>query len=400
MEQSTSTSPRWNATTKLVIGLTLVAIFAGLLVKFQNILPPLIMSFLLVYLLYPAASFLKRKVRMNWTLAVTSIYLVIVLLLLGGLTLSGVELVNQVQNAVVMVQDSLDRIPELVDQIAHWRWQFGPFVLDMASVDLDGLSTQIIDTVQPMLGRTGQLLGTVASGAVNTLGWTAFVLLISFFILAESGGLGGGIMNVNIPGYKADMERMGKELGQIWNAFLRGQLILITLATVIYTVVLGMLGVRAAIGLAVMAGLARFLPYVGPAISWTVLALVAYFQEFKLFGLDAVFYTLLVLAIAWIIDGILDNIVSPRIMADALKVHPAAVMVAALIAANLLGLLGVVIAAPILATMQLLGRYILRKLFDLDPWEGLQDLPAPPPLRKQAREWIQNIRARLKFSKK
>jgi hypothetical protein len=69
-----------------------------------------------------------------------------------------------------------------------------------------------------------------------------------------------------------------------------------------------------------------------------------------------------------IIDQIFDNLVSPRIMADVLKVHPAGVLVMALVAANLLGILGVVIAAPILATLQLIGRYVLRKMFDQDPW--------------------------------
>jgi predicted PurR-regulated permease PerM len=67
-------------------------------------------------------------------------------------------------------------------------------------------------------------------------------------------------------------------------------------------------------------------------------------------------------------------------MAESLKVHTAAVFVAAIIARDLLGILGVVIAAPILATMQLAGRYILRKMFDLDPWGGMEENPLPPPL--------------------
>jgi hypothetical protein len=57
-------------------------------------------------------------------------------------------------------------------------------------------------------------------------------------------------------------------------------------------------------------------------------------------------------------------------MADVLKVHPAGVLVMALVAANLLGILGVVIAAPFLATLQLFGQYILRKMLDQDPWPG------------------------------
>jgi H+/gluconate symporter-like permease len=58
-------------------------------------------------------------------------------------------------------------------------------------------------------------------------------------------------------------------------------------------------------------------------------------------------------------------------MADALEVHPAAILVAALIGANLIGITGMILAAPVLATLQVLFRYMLSKLFDRNPWEGI-----------------------------
>jgi predicted PurR-regulated permease PerM len=224
-----------------------------------------------------------------------------------------------------------------------------------------------------------------------------FVMLISYFILSESGGLRAGILPLDIPGYSSDIKRMGKELGRIWNAFLRGQIIVIGIATVIYSIVLSIFGIRYALGLAVLAGAARFLPYVGPAINWTILALVAFFQVDKPLGLSPLAYTLIVLGIAWTIDGILDNLVSPRIMADSLEVHPAAVLVAAIVALDLLGILGVIIAAPILATLQLVAGYMLRKMFDLDPWAGLKETNTPPPLRQQIRDWQASLRKKLKL---
>src|SRR5690606_21546238 len=161
-----------------------------------------------------------------------------------------------------------------------------------------------------------------------------------------------------------DIARLTRELGRIWNAFLRGQIILFFLTIIVYSIALGVLGVNYAVPLAVLAGFARFVPYVGPAVNWGILVIVAYFQVFKLFGMEPWSYTLLVLVIAIIIDQIFDNILSPRIMSDALKVHPAAVLVAAIIAANLFGFLGVVVAAPLLATTLLLWNYIMRKMLD------------------------------------
>jgi predicted PurR-regulated permease PerM len=233
--------------------------------------------------------------------------------------------------------------------------------------------------VQPFLSQTGTLLSTLAGSAASFLGWSLFVVLVSYFVLVESGGLRARIIEVEVPHYREDVERLGRELGRIWNAFLRGQIIIFALAVLVYMVLLSLLGVRYAIGLAFLAGLARFIPYVGPAVNWFILVLVAYFQAYKLFGLAPFHYTLLVLIIALLVDQIFDNFVSPRILSDALKVHPAAVLVAAIIAANLLGILGVVVAAPILATVALLWRYTMRKMLDMNPWPEEEPHQPPPP---------------------
>ena len=83
----------------------------------------------------------------------------------------------------------------------------------------------------------------------------------------------------------------------------------------------------------------------------------------------------------------MDNFVSARLMGNALKIHPAAVMVSAIIGVNLLGLVGVMLAAPVLATCKLLFEYVLNKLLDRDPWEGIKT--NPPPISRSLRQVIQ-----------
>jgi predicted PurR-regulated permease PerM len=384
-------SPSWGTNTKLVVALTIVVIAGALLVKFQFILTPLLIAFVLAYLFYPIASFIQRRLKFSWNAAVAVIYGLIIVLLIALLTVGGVGLVQQVQSVVTMVQEGITALPGLVEQFSGQIYQFGPFKIDFRSIDLDAVSRQLLGMVQPLLSRTGTLLSTVAGSAANFLGWTLFVILVSYFVLAESGGLRDNIITVKVPGYSEDLERLGRELGRIWNAFLRGQIIIFFLAVLVYSILLSVLGVRYALSLAFLAGLARFVPYVGPAVNWLVLVIVAYFQTFKLFGLEAWPYTLLVLGVALLVDQIFDNIVSPRILSDVLKVHPAAVLVAAIIAANLLGLIGVVIAAPMLATVSLLWSYTLRKLLDLDPWPEDEPRQPPPPTGGRVMVWMRRF---------
>src|SRR6185503_3699418 len=216
--------------------------------------------------------------------------------------------------------------------------------------------------------------------------------IVSYFVMIESSGLQSDLFKVEVPGYNEDLRRLGNQLSRIWNAFLRGQIFIFGMSTLIYIFVLSFFGVRYAIGIAFMAGLAKFLPYIGPAITWVVMALVTYFQPDKPFGLQPLAYMGLVVITTTIIDWIIDNLIAPRIMARSLRVHPAAVLVTALIAANLIGILGVVIAAPFLATITLLGRYTMRKMLDLDPWPGGDAVPAPP----MTFEWINRTREYLK----
>lgn len=393
------TSPRWNSTTKLVVAFTIVAIVAALLISFHTIIGPLLLAFIFSYLLHPATNFISRSTHLSWRASVGIVFLLIIILLLGLLTLSGVGLVTQIQSLITFVQSSLDQLPTIIEDVAAWASKFG---VDLRGIDLSAVTDQLLSVGQNLLSQMSSLIGTLAGSVASFLGWTLFVLLVSFFVLAESGGLRDDILKVDLPGYSEDLRRFGLELARIWNAFLRGQIIIFFLTFAIYSVVLTMLGVRYAIGLALAAGFARFVPYVGPAVNWTVLALVTFFQPFKLFGMDPLYYTLLVFLIALFIDQIFDNIVSPRIMADALRVHPAAVLVAAIISASLLGVLGVVIAAPMLATLQLFGQYTVRKMFDLNPWPPHEPRPLSPPRTNplvRLAAWWKSIRRKFRKSK-
>lgn len=388
MTETSTPSPRWGSTTKLLIGLVFVGILAFLLNRFASLVTPLLMIFILAYLLHPLTSGISSRLGISWRASVNILYLVILVLLISLLTLGGVGLVQQIQNLITSVQDIVANLPTYIANLSGQVFQIGPFRLDMNTIDLNAFSRQLLSYVQPLLGQTGNLLSAIASGAAEVFGWTFFILLVSYFVMAESSGLRGDLFKVDVPGYAEDFRKLGNELSRIWNAFLRGQIFIFILASVIYIFVLTILGVRFAIGLAIMAGLAKFLPYIGPAITWVVMALVTFFQDPKPFGLEPLAYTAIVVIITLVIDQIIDSFVVPRIMARTLKVHPAAVLVTALVAANLMGILGVVIAAPFLASVTLLGRYTMRKLFDQDPWPEKDD-PHHDPIGS---EWTGRIK--------
>ncbi|MGW8226086.1 MAG: AI-2E family transporter, partial [Anaerolineales bacterium] len=354
---SPSESPFWSSGTKLIIGLTFVGILTALLIYFRSIIGPLLLAIILAYVLHPVAAFLNRKTHLSWRWSVNLVFLIFVLILLSILTVSGFAIVQQMQSLINVITTFTVRLPALVDQISSQNYSIGPYQFGLNQTDLQSLTNQVLNTLQPVLGRFGSILSSFAATALVTMGWVFFVLVIAYFLLARTGQVTDEMINIDIPGYNDDIRRMNVELGRIWNVFLRGQMIIFLLAIILYSILLTSLGVKYALGIAIMAGIARFIPYVGPFIVWVVTALVTLFQSSNYFGLEAWAYAILVVGLCLILDAILDNIIVPKFHGDTLGLHPAAVLVAALIAAQLIGFVGLVLAAPVLASMVLISRY-------------------------------------------
>jgi predicted PurR-regulated permease PerM len=303
-----------------------------------------------------------------------------------------VGLIGQITNLISAVQNYANQVPVFIDSLSHQIYIVGPFKFDFSTIDWQAIGQMILSYIEPALGQLGGLVGTLASSAASTLGWLAFIVVVSYFFLQESGGFRTRIIHIDIPGYTEDIRRLRQKLGRIWNAFLRGQIIVFISKVIVYTICMSILGVHFAIGVALIAGFASFLPYVGPAINWIVLGLVTYFQGSTPFGFSPLGYTAAAIITALVIDQVFDNLVTPRMMANTLKVHPAFVLIAAIIALNLIGILGVIIAAPLLATLQLVGKYTFRKLVDRDPWPPEEDIIPPRRLPK----WIRKFRTWIK----
>lgn len=380
-----SASPKWDASTKLVVGLTIVALVAGLLIYFRNIVGPLLLAFILAFLLHPVAAWARKTFRLSWRAAVNIIYLLLVTLLGAALTLSGLAILQQAQSLVTFIERFVTELPTMVQDLSTRVYVIGPFQLDFSQLDLETLAQQFLNVVQPILGQAGTLVSKFATTTASTLGWVLFIMLVSYFLLSESGQLRKNLIHIDIPGYGADIQRLASELSNIWDAFLRGQLIISILIFVSYYLLLNILGTRLALVIALLAGFARFIPYLGNWITWIVTAIVAYLQTSNYFGLEPVQYAALVVILCLVLDMVFDYLVVPRFLGQTLGVHPAGVLIAAIIAANLIGIIGLILAAPVLATLMLLGRYILRKMFDLDPWQGSELIE---PLEPKELPWV------------
>ena len=369
-----------------MVGLALVAMAIWLIVQFQSFLGMMITAFILSYLIHPIASFMQEKIKIPWRVSVSIIYIVLVLSFLGLLTWGGFTIVEQIQNLIRFIENNIDQLPELVAEITTQTYQIGPFTFTPEGLNWDEIANEIVRAVQPVLGRVGNFASSIATGAANIVTWLILILLISYFLLAESEGIPSRVLNIQIPGYAYDLERMGDELNRIWNAFIRGEILVVFFSLIIYTATLGILGLQFFFGLAVIAAIGQLIPYVGAWITWISFGLVALFQTNIPYNLPPGIYMLIVLGVSMIINNIIDNILRTKVMAENLKVHPALVLIGALIGVQLFGFIGIIIAAPVMASFKLFLNYIINKLNDQDPFHEI-DLREPV----ESPKWLQFV---------
>ncbi|MDY6872793.1 MAG: AI-2E family transporter [Chloroflexota bacterium] len=373
-EEARPSSPRWNWPTKLVFGIALVAILIWVLIQFQSFLGPIIMAFMLTYLFFPLARFVQNKIKLSWRASVTIIYLLTILILVGLLTWGGLALGDQIQNLVNFVQNNIDELPQLVEEFTQQTYAIGPFELGFSVIDWNSIANQIVNAIQPIVGQVGSVVGTVVGGAANVIFWVGLILIVSYFLLAESEGAESRFIKIRIPGYTEDIRRIGLELDKIWNAYIRGQIIVVLVTILFYTGFLGTMGIQFFFGLAVLAAVGHFVPYLGAWISWITFFLVALLQGSTIFNLPAGIYALIIVGVSIVIDSLIDNLITPKIMSENLKVHPALVLVGAMIGLDFLGVIGIILASPVMATVKLFFTYIVKKLTDQNPWENLENM--------------------------
>lgn len=388
-------SPPWSTTTKAIVAV-LALVLGGILVYyFRGLIQPLVVACLLAYILNPLVTFLSVRTALTRRTVVLIVYGLLALAVLFTLSFIGFTTFQQAailsQNlprwfarAVELLQSLPERLPSAL--------AIGPYSLPL-NLELPQLpgwndvAAQLFAWIEPIFSRGGSVATQVIGTTVNAFALVLLVFVVSIYIAMDMPKIGAAISDVaQQPGYRRDAERLMAEISRVWGAYLRGQVVLGLVIFTVVSVVLGILGVSNALGLGLLSGAMEFLPVIGPLIGSGAAILVAFFQPDNFWGLSQMNYALVVTVAMILIQQLENNILAPRIVGEALDLHPLLVMVSVIMGATLAGLLGAILAAPVVASLKLLGAYAWRKMLDLPPFpDEPSGTPSPPAVSWLAR---------------
>ena len=341
---------------------------------------PFIVGLLLVYLLDPPVRWLTRA-RVPRILAILIVYVVAVVAIVEFLNLTLRPLINE---ATQFIED----FPVLMEQFDE---QLGRLAEFYAGLDIPPALREYIDAAIEAL-TTGEssfnpaILLPIVTGATTFLGGIFAYFLIpvwAFYILKDRVRL-LDVFDRSLPAaWRPDTWATLRIVERVFGQWVRGQLLLGLTVGVMTFIGLMFLSVtvdpifgRYAVLLSIVAGILELLPVIGPIIAAVPAILLA-----ATAGLEAVVAAfLLYLAV----QQLENYLLVPKIQGDAVKLHPAVILVALIIGGSLAGLLGAILALPVTAAARDVVRYLFRRLSPPEEAGSLEELGRdlgiePPP---------------------
>jgi predicted PurR-regulated permease PerM len=302
--------------------------------------------------------------------------LFLILLILVASTALGLIVVQQLQSLFQATQRFLLDLSEHIESASNALVVIGPWSLDLSKFDLGTPFEELLTNIELVLGQASALIAGLASTAVETIIRIVFIIAVAYFLSLDNQRIRSSWGRLSIPGYETDIQRLRHALARLWDAFLRGQLVVVTITGILTWLLMSILGVRFSLGLGVIGGIAKFVPMVGPTTAGFLAAVVAILQPSNWFNLEPLAHALLVVLCVILLDQAIDYLIIPRIMGTSLNLNPVVIIVGALLGATLAGILGLMLSAPAMATLILLGKYIYRKMIDQSPWDPpIDELP-------------------------
>ncbi|WP_432492323.1 AI-2E family transporter [Kineococcus gypseus] len=311
--------------------------------------------------LYPVVGWVERTLLggRRRGLATLLVFLVIVALLGGIGTLFVVPLAQEGTRFAA-------QLPQLIDDARAGRGPVGDLLertnaLQYVQDNQDRIRSFATGLTTPAAG--------VLSGVATGLAGAATIFVLAYLMVLEGPKVVDGFVNLFKPTTGARLRTVGHDCAKSVTGYLSGNLLISLICGTLTYVVLKVVGVPFAGLIALFVGIADLIPLVGATIG-AVVAAVAGFVESPTAGIVVVVFFL-------VYQQLENHLLQPLIFARTVKLNPLAVIIAILVAVELAGILGALLAIPVASIIQVIAR---------DVWDHRRGRPKAEPTVGEERE--------------
>jgi predicted PurR-regulated permease PerM len=350
----------WSMTFRYLMGLLAFIAFLALLFYAHEAVNALIIAGFSAYLINPAVIFLIERTHMTRRQAVNFVYFS-ALVLLVGIPASLTPLL--LDEAQLIIQDLLDLTDQLQETFSRPLVFAGySFHFEQLGESLNQLETTVLS---PLPEELLQLLESTSVGVL----WFLVILVSVHLFLSHWPRMRDWLINLAPPAYQGEMRELYTRIRQVWMAYLRGQIVLMFIVGIAFTIAWGIIGIPGALALGVAAGFLTLIPDVGPFLAYLLAVGVALLEGSNWIPLSN-FWVAGIVTITYLVLINLKGLwLRPYVMGRSVHMNESLVFIAILIATILEGIMGALLVVPLLASVAVIGEYVRRKVLGLPAFE-------------------------------
>ncbi|WP_231378682.1 MULTISPECIES: AI-2E family transporter [Virgibacillus] len=308
-----------------------------------HLFAPFLIACLIAYLLYPIVNQLHYY-NIPKGIAVLLIYI----LFFGGTA----YLIYRVYPMIVyQVRELNDQFPQFIkmyEQLVYQMYEYTSFLPETVHDKFDQLFARIESSLD-------QLLSRLVNGFTKVFDLVILLTVIPvlvFYFLKDYNKMKAFFKGFIPKKYRSTSSKMVHAIDETLGNYIRGQLIVCLFVSLTTFIIFKfLLGLDFALLLAVLMGITNLIPYFGPIIG----AIPAVAIAFTISGKLVIFVILSVFAI----QLIESNLLSPFIVGKSINIHPAAIIFALLLGGQLFGVIGMVIAVPLMTIVKVIVKHVI-----------------------------------------
>ena len=333
-----------------------IALTGWLMYLLAPVLTPFVAAALLAYIGDPLADRLQQW-KLPRTLAVVAVF-ILTFLSIGLLLLLVVPLIRTQVGAL------FDALPEIVRQFEEvWLPNIAGY-LDIDAGEDIGVGA-FLSRYSDMAGSWGTkvlMSVTKSGGALAAAVFSLFLVpILTFYMLRDWDSIMAHLSALLPDPQRDTIIGLARESDEVLGGFLRGQLLVMFALAVIYSVGLGLVGLKFAVAIGVVSGLVSFVPYLGFIFGMGLATLTVALEPEPLWQLVGVVATF---SIAQVIEG---SVLTPKLVGDRIGLHPVLIIFAVAAGGQLFGFFGVLLALPAAAVLSVLVRFAYHRYLKEHP---------------------------------
>lgn len=348
----------WPTPFRYIIFVFILALLAGLVYVLRAAIQPFIIAAFTAYLLHPIVAFLHQRTKLNRAWSVNLVYFGSLLLFLG---LPALITPIVFRESRMVAEDLLALITQINSFLAS------PINLGFTTLHFTELSVWLSDIQTVFLNPLpDELLKVLETTSIGVL-WTFVILVTIHLMLSYWPRMKSYLLDLAPNPYKPEVLNLYLKIQHIWMAYLRGQLVLMAIVTVVFTAAWFIIGIPGALALGLVAGFLTLIPDVGPFIAAVLAIGVALLEGSNWIPLDNLWIGMITLIAYLVLINIKNFFVRPIVMGKSVNMNEGLVFVAIITATILWGILGALLIVPVLASFVIIAEYLRRRVSGLPP---------------------------------